>query len=154
MSAFDLRRCGPAGLDDLLPLVAAYHGFEGIRSSAEDRREAVGRLLGDPALGAIWRIEQSGALIGYIALCFGYSIEFGGRDAFIDEFFLVPDARGQGIGGRVLEAVKAEAAADGILALHLEVAEENAAAQRLYAAHGFRLRDGFHLMSAWLDKDG
>ena len=105
-------------------------------------------------MGAVWDIRRSGALIGYVALCFGYSIEFGGRDAFIDEFFLVPEARGKGIGGRVLDAVKAEAAAAGVTALHLEVEQDNEVARRLYASHGFRLRDRFHLMSARLGDDG
>ena len=154
MTDIDLRRARPSDLDDLLPLVAAYHAFEEIGSSSEERRRSVARLLAEPALGAIWCIDQSGALIGYLALCFGYSIEFGGRDAFVDEFFIVPEARGKGIGGWVLEAVKAEAAAEGIVALHLEVDRDNAAARRLYAAHGFRLRDRYHLMSAWLRGDG
>jgi len=87
------------------------------------------------------------ALAGDLALCFGYSIEFGGRAAFVDEFFILPEARGRGLGGRLLEEVKAAAAAEGILALHLDVARQNEAAQRIYTRHGFQsraLRFGVH----------
>jgi diamine N-acetyltransferase len=67
----------------------------------------------------------------------GYSIEFGGRDAFLDELFVSADSRGRGLGTRALE-VAAEACREaGIVALHLEVDHANTAAQRLYRRHGF-----------------
>ncbi len=135
-----IRKAVPDDLEALLPLVAAYHDFEDVGSSADGRRRAVAPLLNDPSLGAVWCIEGPQGLVGYLALCFGYSIEFGGRDAFVDEFFILPEARGQGLGGRLLEEVKAAAAGEGILALHLEVERRNEAAQRIYARHGFQSR--------------
>jgi GNAT superfamily N-acetyltransferase len=49
---------------------------------------------------------------------------------------VVPDRRGHGIGGALLEALKAKARADGFAALSLGVAEANPA-MRLYERHGF-----------------
>lgn len=147
MSAHLVRKAGPADLTLLLPLIEAYHEFESIASTEAQRSEAVEPLLRDAALGSIWLIEKSGAPVGYIALCYGYSIEFGGRDAFIDEFYILPGERGQGIGTEVVDAVKAEAAAEGVLALHLEVDRNNDGARRLYERMGFRSRTQFHLMS-------
>ena len=38
----------------------------------------------------IWcKINQ--LIVGYIALGYGYAIEFAGRDAFIDEFYILPE---------------------------------------------------------------
>ncbi len=37
-----------------------------------------------------------GTAAGYAALTFGFSLEVGGRDAFIDELFLIEAARGKG----------------------------------------------------------
>ncbi len=144
---FAFRRCGPEDLEALLPLVGAYHAFEEIAETDEARRSAVLPLLEDPSLGGIWGAFGATGLEGYLALTFGYSIEFGGRDAFVDEFFLAPEIRAQGIGGRLLEAAAEAAKAAGIGALHLEVERRNGRAQDFYRARGFALRDRFRLMS-------
>lgn len=138
----------------LTQLVRQYHEFEQTPPYDEAIIEqALRPLLENPELGTIWLIQNQDKTIGYIALCYGYSLEFGGRDAFIDEFFIVSEQRGQGIGKRVLAQVKAEAWRSGIKALHLEVNRDNKAAQRLYNALGFQLRDPFMLMSQHLNDD-
>ncbi len=148
----ELQAAKPGDLARLLPLVAAYHAFEGIDSNAEKRASAVGRLLADSRLGGIWLVLADSELAGYIALCRGFSIEFDGFDAFVDEFYLEPEFRGRGIGKFVLEAVKSEARWQHINALHLEVARDNQRAQRLYRGAGFEARDRYLLMSAALDE--
>ena len=151
MDDYVQRKALPDDLEALLPLVAAYHDFDEVDSKPEVRHRAVETLLNDPSLGTVWCLEGPQGLVGYLAVCLGYSIEFGGRDGFVDEFFLLPEARGRGLGGRMLEEVKAAAAADGILALHLEVERRNEGAQRIYARHGFQSRSRFGLMSIRLD---
>jgi len=103
--------------------------------------------------GRIWLIKEDGNAIGYLALCFGYSIEFGGRDAFVDEFYIRPESRGQGIGALCLERIKRETQKLGIAALHLIVDRNNAPAQRLYAGQGFTERERFQLLSCPLNSD-
>jgi ribosomal protein S18 acetylase RimI-like enzyme len=149
--AFQLERADGARLAELLPLVRGYHEFEHVSMSDSDRAAVIAPLL-EPGslLGCVWLIRDGAEAVGYVALCFGYSIEFRGRDAFVDEFFLVESARGRGHGSRVLEQVKAEARALGIAALHLEVARDNARARRLYEKWGFGAREQFTLMSCSL----
>jgi GNAT superfamily N-acetyltransferase len=147
MDGLEFTRAGISDVGFLLPLVEEYHRFEGIDLSPDIRRAAIETLLADPALGGIWLIRKDRKAIGYIALCYGYSIEFAGRDAFIDEFYLLPEYRRQGIGSCTLDFIKAEARNAGIGALHLEVNEENAVARVLYERHGFDIRHKFHLMS-------
>lgn len=100
----------PATLNDisaLMPLMRAYHDFEGIIATDSERLEVVRPLLSEESgFGRIWLIEASSETVGYIAICFGYSIEFGGRDAFVDEFFITEAARGRGLGRIALEAIK------------------------------------------------
>lgn len=143
-----LAVAGPEDVTALLPLVAAYHRFEALELSDAHRRAALRGLLdaGD-RLGRIWLVRADGRLVGYLAVCYGYSIEFAGRDAFIDEFYLVPEARGRGFGRAVLAAVQAEMRAQGIAALHLEVDRGNGRARRIYQASGFEPRDRYHLMT-------
>jgi hypothetical protein len=74
-----LELAGPTQLEELLPLIAAYHAFEEVESSSEQRRSSATKLLQDKRLGEIWLIRKLDGLIGYIAVCYSYSIEFGGR---------------------------------------------------------------------------
>ncbi len=143
----ELAVCRPDELSILLPLVREYHAFEGIDMSDDARARALTPLLNDNTLGSILLIRTGGHVVGYLALCLGYSIEFGGRDAFIDEFFVIRTARGQGVGKAALQAAQAYARKQGILALHLEVAQGNHRARGLYEAGGFTVRDRYHLMS-------
>lgn len=147
----ELEAAGAAQLATLLPLVRGYHEFENVTMSDAERAAALAPLL-EPGsnLGRVWLVRQGGEVVGYAALTFGYSIEFRGRDAFVDELFLVARARGKGIGSAVLDRVKAHAAALGLVALHLEVARDNLQARRLYERWGFAAREQFHMMSCCL----
>lgn len=145
--AVSLVLAGPADLATLEPFVRAYHAFEHIESTPASRRLALETLLGNAALGRIWLIGVDGETAGYIALCFGYTIEFAGLDAFVDEFFIAAGQRGRGVGRYVLERVAEEARRCSVKALHLEVARTNTAAARLYGACGFVAREQYHLMT-------
>lgn len=147
MNGLRLLVADRAQLERLLPLVRAYHAFELIERTDEERLAALAPLLGENPFGSIWLLEEAGVTVGYIALCFGYSIELGGRDAFVDEFFLVEPARNRGLGRQALEAVRQSAAQLGIVALHLEVARTNGRARRFYERLGFAARDRYHLMT-------
>jgi GNAT superfamily N-acetyltransferase len=142
-----LELAGPARLEELLPLVAAYHAFEEIETSAKQRRNSVAKLLQDKTLGEIWLVRKLDGVIGYIAVCYSYSIEFGGRDAFVDEFYIAATERGKGVGGRVLNEIARLMRARGIVAVHLEVDGQNERARAAYAQAGFSSRDKYHVMS-------
>ena len=79
---------GPADLDALLPMLERFNATQGIAFDAAAARRALGELLARPELGRVYRIVEAGATVGYGALTFGWSLEWGGRDAFIDEIFL------------------------------------------------------------------
>jgi ribosomal protein S18 acetylase RimI-like enzyme len=132
-----LAPAGPADLDALLPMLERFNAGEGIAFDAAVARRALGELLARPELGRVFRIVEAGATVGYGALTFGWSLEWGGRDAFIDEIYLELPQRGRGLGRTALRALMAEACALGVRALHLEVDAENAPAQALYRAEGF-----------------
>ena len=142
-----LELAGPQQLEELLPLVADYHAFEEVETSAEQRRHSVGKLLHDKNLGEIWLVRKVDIVIGYIAVCYSYSIEFGGRDAFVDEFYIAAAERGRGIGGRVVKEIAALLRARGIVAVHLEVDGGNERARAAYAQAGFSSREKYHVMS-------
>ena len=86
---------------------------------------------------------------GYLILTFGFSLEYGGRDAFIDEFFIATPHRGRGLGKAALEEVARLAPGLGVHAIHLEVADNNHGAESLYSRQGF-YRHNRRLMTRWV----
>jgi ribosomal protein S18 acetylase RimI-like enzyme len=134
-------------LDRLLPMVAAYHAFEGIEQTDDVRRAALTPLLNGSPHGAVWLIGLRRAPVGYIAISFGWSIELGGMDGFLDEFFIREGVRGRGMGGEVLSLLIPQLAQAGMVGLSLELAPENTRARQLYERRGFKLRERFNLMT-------
>ena len=143
-----------AELEDLPPLldmIRDFHRGEGIASPAEAVEAAVRVLLGR-STGRIWMIaDENGATAGYMVLTFGFSIEFEGRDAFVDELYLKPEYRGRGWGTAAVEFAAAAASELGIKALHLEADRGKDRVVHLYRSLGFREHDRF-LMTRWLTR--
>ena len=142
-----LHLASPEDAEKLLPMIAAFHDGEGIASDAARRKAAIAPLLEGSPLGCIYLIGPRAAPVGYIALTFGWSIEMGGMDGFIDEFYIRANVRGRGMGTEVLLALLPKLEAAGLTALHLEATTQKPELQRLYARAGFKLRDGYCLMT-------
>jgi diamine N-acetyltransferase len=136
---------------DLLLMMREYYAFDHHPFDPEKARAALTGLLLDPAFGRVWLICAGENVVGYIVLTFGYSLELLGRDAFMDEFFLLEIYRGQGWGRKTMEFVEQAACAVGVHAIHLEVTRQNMGAQQFYPKLGFKDR-GHHLMSKWIDQ--
>jgi ribosomal protein S18 acetylase RimI-like enzyme len=103
-------------------------------------------LRGTP-LGAVWLIGPKMSPVGYVAVGLGWSIELGGPDAFVDELFIREAVRGRGMGAQALDALAVEMGKRGVVALHLEVANDNTRALSFYARRGFSRRDKYFLMT-------
>jgi GNAT superfamily N-acetyltransferase len=137
-------------LDPLMQLVREFYAESGYSLPQGDARAAVERLISDPGLGRIWMIDVEGVRAGYLVLTLGWSIEYLGRDAFIDEIYLRPDFRGRGLGLQAMRFAEEEARVLGVRALHLEVERSNEAARRVYQERGFRDNER-QLLSKWLE---
>lgn len=133
-----LREATPDDEAQLLPSMQAFNRDEDIDVEPARLRDALRTLLSDASLGRVWFIDVAGQQVGYTVLTFGYDLEFAGRDAFITELYLVPEARGRGIGSRALIAIEDAARALDVHAIHLMVRPENEPAARLYRAHGYQ----------------
>ncbi|WP_170432254.1 GNAT family N-acetyltransferase [Ruegeria arenilitoris] len=145
-----LRLARPEDLDRLMGLVAAFHAEAGIEQDPDLRRAALVPLLEGIPHGCVYLIGPARAPLGYVILTFGWSVEFGGMDGFVDEIYIRPAIRGRGIATEVLLALPKALAGAGLTALHLEVDRTNEAAQKLYLRTGFKPRDRYMLMSKTL----
>jgi GNAT superfamily N-acetyltransferase len=114
----------------------------------EQVRQTVEELLLNPSRGRVYLISDAAAPIGYFVLAFDFSLEYGGVNAWIDEFFVRPELRGKGIGSQTLEFATRAAREHGAKVLHLEVNRGNRALH-LYRRHGFEDHDRY-LLSKWL----
>lgn len=142
-----LHLAKPADIDRLMPLVAAFHAEAGLESSDTKRHDALAPLLDGSPHGAVYLIGPALSPIGYIVVTFGWSVEFGGLDGFIDEIYIRAGVRGRGVGAEVITSLVAMLKSVGMKALHLEVEPDNERALRLYKRCHFKTRDGYQLMS-------
>jgi ribosomal protein S18 acetylase RimI-like enzyme len=114
-----------------------------------EARAALETFLVHAELGEAWLLWLGDRPAGYVILTLGYSFEFRGRDAFIDELYIEPEFRRMGLGRRAMKFVEEKARALGVNALHLEVDGGNDSAAELYRRTGYK-DHGRHLMTKWL----
>ncbi len=93
----------------LLPLVEQYWIFEDIEGfdAARVGRE-LARAAANADLASAWIAIAKGQPAGYLLAVYVFSLEHLGLTAEIDEFFVLPSARGQGIGEELLRLAEAE----------------------------------------------
>jgi GNAT superfamily N-acetyltransferase len=144
----DIRPARPADIPTLLALIRRYWDFEGITGFDALRIELVlKQLLAAPtAPGDVWVAESQGALQGYLIVMLVLSIEHRGLMGEIDEFFVLPEARSRGTGGRLLAAAEAALVSRGCVRLQLQLAQGNGSAREFYQHRGYRARAGYELL--------
>ncbi len=110
-------------------------GYGGLDAQTFSRGFAA--VLADSTQRA-WVAEKDGQVVGLMSLSVRPQLRLGGSIVTIDEIVVTEHARGKGIGTRLLEFAKAEAARVGARRLELHTA------RRLPSyARGFYTRNGF-----------
>jgi GNAT superfamily N-acetyltransferase len=79
---------------------------------------------------------------GFAELRFRPSLYTGALDAYLEELYVVPDRRGEGIGRTLLEAAMDEARVRGAARIDLNTSTDDVAARALYETVGFTNREG------------
>jgi ribosomal protein S18 acetylase RimI-like enzyme len=146
----ELRIATSDDLTLLVDFMRQFYAIDNYPFDAPIARKVMQQIVEDGSVGRVWLIDYAGATIGYVVLTFGFSLEYRGRDAYIDELFLLETYRGQGLGSYILQFVLDACPALGIHALHLEVEHANVAGQRLYRKHGFAGKHR-HLLTRMID---
>ena len=146
----DFKLATPDNIEALIVMMRDLYAHDGLAQLDEGgARRALLGVISDGTLGRVFLILLANEVAGYAVLTFGYSLEFHGRDAFVDEIYLRAEYRGFGIGKRTLQFLTDVCAAEGVNALHLEVERENTSAQTVYRKFGFEDHDRY-LMTKWL----
>jgi GNAT superfamily N-acetyltransferase len=99
-------------------------------------RQNLCALLGNAHYGSVYLARDQQIAVGYLVICFDFSLEYRGKGAWIDELFVQSSHRGQGIGTQLLDLAETVSREQGAQFLHLEVNLGNGAVE-LYRRRGF-----------------
>ena len=105
-------------------------------------------LLHNSVYGIIFIARDEHTPIAYLVICFDFSLEYQGKGSWVDELFVEPTHRGQGIATQLLNLAEISSQENGAQTLHLEVSHGNSAIE-LYRRRGFIDHHRF-LMTKWL----
>jgi ribosomal protein S18 acetylase RimI-like enzyme len=130
--------------DALVAFMRAFYELSGYPFDRQAARAALLPLLEpDSTSGRVWILEADGCDVGYVAVTLGHSLEYRGRDAFLDELYVEPAYRGRGFGAAAMDYAESACRQLGVRALHLEVERGNSSAQALYRRLGYEEKDRF-----------
>jgi GNAT superfamily N-acetyltransferase len=124
-------------MDELLPLIAAYQRFYEVEQIDEERNRAFfSRFLApseDGMLLGAWRDDK---LLGYACLYWSFTSLVPGETVLLNDLYVDPAARGQGVGRALIEASAAVGRERGAQRLEWMTQADNETAQRLYDSTG------------------
>src|SRR5262245_17021296 len=91
----------PAVVELLLAQLAEHH-IDTPRAGVE---AAVAGVHAGPSRGRLLVIRDGARLVGVAYISFIWALEHGGLSAWLEELYVVPECRGAGLGGALLDAV-------------------------------------------------
>jgi ribosomal protein S18 acetylase RimI-like enzyme len=139
------RIAARADIDLLVRFMRELYEHDHLPFDEPAAHRALEKMLRDQSFGRVWLVYDGEQAIGYVVLTLGYSLEYHGRDAFIDELYIRESHRGKGIGAQVVQFVEETCRTLEVQALHLEVERANTKAQAFYHKVGFQDHDRYLL---------
>jgi len=126
-------------LDELLPLIAAYQRFYEVEDVDDERNRAFfSRFVAPSEDGMLVGAWHDGAPLGYTCLYWTFTSLVPAEIVLMNDLYVVPEARGKGVGRALIEASAEIARERGAHHLQWVTAPDNETAQRLYDSTGAR----------------
>src|ERR1700693_1846589 len=150
---FASARATLADLELLLPMMRHMQADDPWSEHFHERtvRANLAELLENPVHGVAYLVREENSPIGYLVICFDYSLEYRGKGAWIDELFVERSHRQQGIGAYLLNLAESASREHGAQYLHLEVSHGNRAIE-LYRRRGFVDHDRYLMTKSLLSR--
>lgn len=146
----NIDRATPAETDAVVELIRQQFAEHHILCEPGQLGRSVAPMLSPDGPGFVLLAKDGGHHLGLAAVAFSWTLEHGGRSAWLDELYVVPDHRDAGIGTALLDRALAEVRREGCLAVDLEVDAEHRRAESLYHRRGFQRLD----RSRWVQRIG
>lgn len=125
-------------IPELCGLLAALFSQEAEFTPDRDAQSrGLALIIDNPELGLILAAWQSGRIVGMVNLLYTVSTALGERVALLEDMVVAPDARGAGVGSRLLRQAVELARRNGCKRITLLTDRTNEPAQRFYRKHGF-----------------
>lgn len=128
----------PGSRGDAIALLEGQFAEHAIVIGREALDAGVLGLVDASRRGAILVAREGPHPVGVAVLSYTWALEHGGKVAWLEELYVIPDRRGGGLGRALLDHSIALCREAGCRALDLEVAEDHRRAERLYQRAGFR----------------
>jgi len=131
-------------LDQVTPLFDAYRRF--YRQPSDEARARAflqARLDNQDSLILMALDEASSRGVGFTQLYPAFSSVRTQPIWILNDLFVVPEARGRGVGRQLMDAARRAAEQAGVAALTLATEKNNATAKALYASLGYTLDGAF-----------
>ena len=123
----------PQTFERVLPLIAGYQRFYKAEPDEARNRAHFGRLLNDHDAGIQFvALNVDGQALGFATLYFPLRSATPGVACLMNDLFVIPEARGQGIGRALILHCLRYAEAHGFHSMYWQTALDNQTAQRLY----------------------
>lgn len=135
-------QAGPHDVDRIAPLFDQYRQFYRQPADAALARAFIQERLSLRESVLFLAANESGTSLGFTQLYPSFTSVGARRIWILNDLFVVPSARGMGVGSALLEAARGHAQATGAARLDLSTAHDNPA-RRLYESHGYVLDEGF-----------
>ncbi len=103
----------------------------------EVQRRGLLRIITNPEVGVVLVAKEGSVVLGMVNLLFTVSTALGERVALLEDMVVGSEARGAGVGSRLLQEAVTVAKASGCRRITLLTDESNQAAQRFYKRQGF-----------------
>jgi ribosomal protein S18 acetylase RimI-like enzyme len=133
-----IERVAERDLAELLPLMRAYCDFYRVVPSDDDLLAMSRALIADPQSEGVQLLarDSSGAGVGFATVFWYWQTLSAARSGLMNDLYVVPEARGRGVGRALIEACRARCAERGARSLVWETAHDNETAQALYRSLG------------------
>lgn len=103
----------------------------------EAQRRGLALIIENPDIGVIMVTKRQNTAIAMVNLLFTVSTALGERVALLEDMIVSPDARGTGVGAKLMQSAIAHARMAGCKRITLLTDESNVKAQRFYITQGF-----------------
>jgi GNAT superfamily N-acetyltransferase len=132
-----MRRANSDDIPVLLDLMADFYAEGGYALDRSHAAGAFAAVLADARLGLIWIIENEHHAVGHLVLTLKFAMEYGGLVGCLDDLYVKPAWRNQGLSTAALLEVRGFCEKAGIRAVTVEVGHSNGPAQTVYRRVGF-----------------
>jgi hypothetical protein len=87
-------------VDAIVAMMRPYYEEDGYPFVESEARAAALALINEPHLGRLWVTCDGERVVGYVAATLGFSFEYRGREAFVDELFIAESHRAADLGAK------------------------------------------------------